>query len=129
MPYPKSSTVDWDNSDYRFASPYPHMEGVVPLSAGQNLKEGSVLGKVTATGEYVLSCRTKENGDLVTDGSEKPSVVLLRDCDATDGDKQPAVYLTGHFLTTFLKLGRGHTFPSVKDALRANNIFYGFPVT
>lgn len=50
---------------------------VVTISAGQNLQAGAVLGKVTASGEYVAY------NNAATDGSEVAAGVLYEAIDAT----------------------------------------------
>lgn len=52
----------------------------VTILSGENLEGGSVLGKVTASGKYVLS-----DADAV-DGSEAAAAVLLNAVDASAGD-------------------------------------------
>lgn len=82
-----------------------------------NLKRGAVLGKVTATGKYILSA------SAAVDGSQVPSVILAEDTDATAGDVVTVGYLTGEFNTAALTFGAGHTAASVKDGLRDLGIF------
>jgi hypothetical protein len=52
----------------------------ITVFAGENLKAGAVLGKVTATGKYV----EYDAGNL--DGSEVAVAVLFDNADATAGD-------------------------------------------
>lgn len=47
------------------------------LESGQNLTRGTVIGRVTATGELKLSVQT------ASDGSEKPVGALAHDVDAS----------------------------------------------
>lgn len=56
---------------------------IITVSAGQNLKAGAVLGKITSgspTGEY------KAYDNAASDGSQAAAGILLDDCDATDAD-------------------------------------------
>lgn len=54
----------------------------VTIVSGQNLKFGTVVGKITASGKY--SAYDDDNGD----GTEAAAGVLVgEDIDATDGDK------------------------------------------
>lgn len=82
-----------------------------------NLSRGAVLGKITATGKYVLSA------SAAVDGSQTPAAILAEDADATDGDKVTVAYLTGEFNTAALTLGAGHTIASITAGLRDQGIF------
>ncbi len=89
----------------------------ITLLSGQNLKRGALLGRVTATGKYVLSL------SAAADGSQTPVAVLAIDCDAsTGGDKVTEAYFRGDFMSNGLILGTGHTLASVKAGLRTLNI-------
>ncbi|OCP07978.1 MULTISPECIES: head decoration protein [unclassified Ensifer] len=99
------------------ASNLPTAMEMVTIAAGQNLPRGAVLGRVTATKEYVLSLAAS------TDGSETPSAILEEAVDASVGaDKGPA-HLSGHFVARNLTFGTGHTAASTKDGLRAFGIY------
>lgn len=52
----------------------------VTIADSVALTIGAVLGKITASGKYILSDPTAE------DGSEDPVAVLIEDADASDGD-------------------------------------------
>lgn len=82
-----------------------------------NLSRGAVLGKITATGKYVLSA------SAAGDGSQTPVAILAEDADATAGDKVTVAYLTGEFNTAALTLGAGHTIASITAGLRDQGIF------
>lgn len=88
----------------------------VTILSGQNIARGAVLGKITASGKYILSL------SAAADGSETPDLILAEDCDATDGDKEALAYARGDFTDIGLTLGTGHTVASVTDALRAKGI-------
>ena len=51
------------------------------LISGQNLKSGTVLGKITASGKYTILAPAG------ADGSQTADAVLLDDVDASGGDK------------------------------------------
>lgn len=89
----------------------------VTLLAGQNLKRGALLGKVTASGKYVLSLAA------AADGSQVPVAILVEDIDASAGDKAALAYTRGDFNAQALALGAGHTLASVKAALANLGIF------
>lgn len=82
-----------------------------------NLKRGALLGRITATGKYVLSLSAS------ADGSEVPRAILAEDADATAADVTTVGYLTGEFNTAAMTFGTGHTAASVKDGLRDLGIF------
>lgn len=63
-------------------------EGGILLS-GQNLAEGAVLGRITASGKLKLANQAS------VDGSQTPFGILLEDCDATSADKACSVLLAG----------------------------------
>jgi hypothetical protein len=57
----------------------------VTILSGQDLKAGTVLGKITASGKYVAY--DSNNGD----GEETAAGILLADCDASDADTPAAI--------------------------------------
>lgn len=118
---PNSYLTETQPNDHRFASQADIVINPVTLAANQVLEAGSVLGRVTATGEYVLSLAA------ASDGSQVPSVVLVSDCDTTVGASVLHVYEAAHLLTTFVKLGAGHTLASVRDQLRLGGIHLSSP--
>ena len=89
----------------------------VVIAAGQQLVRGAVLGRISSTGQYVLS-----EADA-TDGSEVPTAILAQDVDTTGGARTVTVYVAGMFNARRLVLGNGHTVASVKDALRDVGIY------
>lgn len=91
-------------------------EVTIASNAGALLR-GSVLGKVTATGKYVLSASAAE------DGSQTPDCILAKDVDATSGEAVGVAYLSGEFVKDALTLGEGHTVTSILDGLRDKNIY------
>lgn len=90
----------------------------VTIAAGADLKRGSVLGKVTADGKYLLS------DDGSSDGSEVPSAILAQDADAAAADvENVAIFIKGEFNQNVLIFGGAHTADSTKDALRDVGIY------
>ena len=119
---PKSVETQTQNWDFRFASQKDIVINKVTLAENQDLQEGSVLGKVTATGEYVLSVAA------ATDGSQVPSVVLVDNAKTASGETPDVpVYESAHLHTTFLKFGAGHDATTVREALREKGIFISPP--
>ena len=81
------------------------------------LSRGALLGKITATGKYVLSA------SAAADGSQTPVAILAEDVNATSADVTTIAYFSGEFNQTAMTFGAGHTAASVKDALRNLNIY------
>ncbi|WP_311276163.1 head decoration protein [Methylobacterium sp. WCS2018Hpa-22] len=81
------------------------------------LPRGTVLGKVTADREYLKSVAA------ATDGSQTPDAILSEPVDATSGDVEAIVYITGHYNLSALAIGAGHTAASIDDAFRGKSIF------
>ncbi len=90
----------------------------VTIGSGAALTRGAVLGKVTATGKYILSAAG------ASDGSETPVAILAEDTDASGSDvTNVPVYIRGDFNSNALNFGTAHDADSVKDALRDGGIF------
>jgi hypothetical protein len=62
------------------AGAFPRITRVVSVTGGEALSAGAVLGRITATGQYVLS--QVEAGD----GSEVPDAILAEAVDTTSVD-------------------------------------------
>lgn len=90
----------------------PTVSRQITLLSGQNLKRGSVLGKITTGGKYVLSLSAS------SDGSQTPAVILAEDCDASAGDKVTVAYFGGSFDENACVYGTGHTAITAREPLR-----------
>jgi hypothetical protein len=77
-------------------------KGTISSGAGV-LARGTLLGKITATGEYVLSLAA------AADGSQVPDAVLLETVDATAADVDGAIAVAGKLRDPGLTFGAGHT--------------------
>ena len=88
----------------------------VTLDAG-NLVRGSLLGRITTGGKYILSLAA------AVDGSEVPDAILLHDTDASAGDQEVIVAIKGRFAHAGMTFGTGHTAASVDAVLRDKNIY------
>lgn len=88
----------------------------VTLGAG-TLPRGSVLGQITASGNYVLSVKT------AADGSQNPVAVLADAADASGGPVLCGVYLTGELNGNALNFDASWTQATLKPALRPLGIF------
>ena len=110
-----------DQGEYKpcnlIAGEYPRIERIITIASGSALTKGSVLGRVTASGKFILS-----ESDA-TDGSETPDAILAEDVDASAEDKQAVVYFSGEFNENALQLGTGHTLESIRAGLRSKSIF------
>ncbi len=114
MPNPVRTTY---TPDQLSAGDFPIVRDVVTIGADQVLSAGAVLGKVTASGEYVLSLAA------ATDGSEDPVAILDAAIDTTGAAADGLVRLTGQVLGSQLTLGTGHTLVGVKATLRPLSLF------
>ena len=99
------------------AGEFPRITRKVIVGTAANLVAGSVVGKITATGKYILSA------SAAVDGSQTPEAILGEDTDASGGDKEAIVYLSGEFNELALTLGAGHTAASISLGLRNKSIF------
>jgi hypothetical protein len=100
------------------AGNFPASTEEVTLATGQNLKLGSVLGRVTASGQYKLV------NSAADDGSQEPYCVLMEDVNATDSTAVGIAYLTGEFIRTRLIFGGTDTWETHLAAARKNSIFF-----
>lgn len=103
--------------DNLHAGDFPMATETVTILTGNNVLRGSVLGRITASGKYVLST------SAAVDGSQTPRRILLHDTDATAGDKTAPVAVTGEFNERAVVLGAGHTLASIREALSDLSIF------
>ena len=103
--------------DNLLAGDFPMITEEVTILTGNNLKRGTVLGKITASGKCVAVDSTK------SDGSQTPFAVLAEDVDASSADQQGCAYLTGEFNSTSLIFGGTDTVSAHKSALRDLSIF------
>ena len=104
------------NLDGLLIGEHPVTSRQITLLAGQNLARGAVLGKITATGKYILSL------SAAVDGSEVPDAVLAEATDATAADVATPAYFTGGFDESKLVLGTAHTAASIREGLRVKGI-------
>ncbi|ABC29671.1 head decoration protein [Hahella sp. KA22] len=73
------------------------------LASGENRTRGTVVGRVTATGELKMAAAA------AGDGSEVPIGILGFDVDATSGAATCAYYTGGDFDQAALTWGAGYT--------------------
>lgn len=94
------------------AGDFPLAHQTVTIAVGQNLTRGAVVGRVTATGAYVLSA------SAAADGSQTPLGILADDCNATAAARTAPVYFTGEFAAHLLTFGAGHSAATVDAGFR-----------
>lgn len=92
---------------------FPVQTAVATIAAGADLQPGAVLGRVTASGAYVLSAAAASNG------SETPVAILLSAADAAGESAEALILLTGEVDGGRLSFGAGHTSQTVETAFRA----------
>lgn len=81
------------------------------------LKRGTILGMVTASGEYVISKKD------ATDGSEIPCAILVDDVDTTTDAVSGGLYLMGEFNQNRIIFDDTWTTAGLKAAMRPLSIF------
>lgn len=113
-------TMNYDNL---LASDYPAVTDIKTIASGQNLAKGTVLGKITAGGKYAIVDNSK------VDGTEVADCILAEDCDASGGDKQAVVFLSGAFNENALTFGGDDTADDHRATLRDKNIYLKKSVT
>ena len=79
------------NPDQLISGPLQVVTDTGIIAKAGILKRGTILGKVTDSGEYVLSKKG------AADGSEIPCAILADDVDTTDSSVSGGVYLMGEF--------------------------------
>lgn len=89
----------------------------VTVASGNNLVRGTVLGKVTASGNVVAVDSTLANG------AEAPYAILAEDTDATSAAKKAPAYFTGEVNENALTFGGTDTADTHRDACRDIGIF------
>ncbi|HHW8957234.1 head decoration protein [Morganella morganii] len=105
------------NLDQLISGPLQVVTDTGIIAKGGLRKRGTILGVVAATGEYEVSKKD------ATDGSEKPSVILVDDVDTTDGPLPGGLYLMGEFNQNRIIHDESWTAAELKDALRQFFIF------
>lgn len=88
----------------------------VTILSGQVQPRGAVLGRITASGKYVLSLAA------AADGSQTPDMILAEDVDASGGDIEAIAYENATVVSTALTLGAGHSVASIREGLRGKGI-------
>ena len=103
--------------DQLIAGRHAIVTDTVTVLAGQVFPRGAVLGRVTASGKYVLALAA------AADGSQNPAVVAVDNVDATAGDMSAGVYVAGEFNGAAMTLGTGITLAAAAAVLRPLSIY------
>lgn len=103
--------------DNLLAGDYPAVTDIIIILLGQVLARGAVLGKVTASGKYVLCDKA------AVDGSQVPVAILAEAVDATAADVNAEVYLSGAFNEGKLVFAANNSAVDHRAALRDVNIY------
>lgn len=104
--------------DKLLAGDYPLVTDIVTILQGEVRTRGTCLGKITASGKHVIV----DTGGT-DDGRRAPVAILAEDVDATAGDKQAVVYLSGAFNEAAVVFGGTDTAATHRTALRDLNIY------
>ena len=108
--------------DNLIAGEFPIVTERVTIASGADLKRGTILGIVTASGKYAAADST-DTGNTAT-GTATPKAVLLEDATAESADASNVlVALTGEFNSAKLIAKTGSTVAGFKDGLRTVGIF------
>ncbi|MCU7845309.1 MAG: head decoration protein [Candidatus Thiodiazotropha sp. (ex Monitilora ramsayi)] len=110
MPPIASSSVETHSPDNLIAGSAPIVTNDGTLASGQNLARGAVLGRITASGEMVLS----DPGAV--DGSEVPVGILVHAQDASAAAKACQFYVGGEFRSSEMVWHAGYTTDAEKRA-------------
>ncbi|MEL5408775.1 head decoration protein [Serratia nevei] len=103
--------------DQLVSGPLQPVTDSVTIGVSGALKRGTVLGMVTATGAYIPSKKD------ATDGSEKPSAILVDNVDTTTTVQTGGVYLMGEFNQHRLIFDATWTIAELKAQFRPLAIF------
>lgn len=95
--------------------PFTH-RSVTILNPAADLKRGTVLGRITASGKFTTSLAA------AGDGSAVPRAILAYDIPNPAADIVAAVYDQGSFVAEKLIYGTGHTAATVETACIANQV-------
>lgn len=116
-----STSMDYDQL---IAGHKPPAKAVpITLTDGETVVRGSVLGRVTANGKYLLSL------NAATDGSEVARAIAAVAASPSGADETILAYVEGEFNIDELTFGTGQTAANTKDDLMDVNIYLVDPVT
>jgi hypothetical protein len=100
-------------ADVLLVDDYPVQTAPATIASGADLTRGAVLGRITASGKYVLSTTG------ASDGSQTPAAILLTDAAASGADAAALILLSGSVDAAKLSFGASHDADTVETAFRA----------
>lgn len=104
--------------DQLFAGPFQVVSHQITVASGAGvLTRGTVLGRITASGKYIKSVAS------ANDGSQTPVAILADAVDATSADALGGCYLSGEFNGNALVYDASWTVATLQPALRPYSIF------
>ncbi|MBR0649519.1 head decoration protein [Roseomonas terrae] len=95
---------------------YPVITRTVTILAGQTIQRGHLLGRITASGKYIISL------SAASDGSQTPCAIAADNITTGGSDASTGVFEAGEFNEAGVILGTAHTLASVRPALTARGI-------
>ncbi len=104
--------------DRLIAGSFPLVVDVAKIAPSQTLKRGTVLGRITTSGQCVPVDSSK------SDGSESVYAVLAEDIITTDAFSYAEVYFSGEFNKNNLVFGGTDTADKHKDNARKLSMFF-----
>lgn len=117
----RTETYDPDNL---IAGNKPPAKAVpITLTDGEVVVRGSVLGRITATGKYLVSL------NAAVDGSQVARAISAVAASPSGADATILAYVEGEFNQDKLTFGTGQTIANTKDDLLDKNIYIVDPVT
>lgn len=105
------------------AGDYPVRTRKVTIISGQTLVRGAAVGLITASSKWNLSLSAASDGSQVIRG------ILAEDIDASAGDKEAVIYISGDFNEDAITFGTAHTAATARESLRDQNIYLHAPVS
>jgi hypothetical protein len=103
--------------DVLVAGQFPIIRQQVTIPAGAALVRGTVMGRITANGQFTQSLTA------AADGSQNPAAILMEDVAVSGAARTGIVGLTGEFAFQKLILGASHTRTTIEQPLRLLSIF------
>jgi len=104
--------------DMLIAGPQQLVSQPIAVASGQGiLQRGTVLGRVTASGKYIVSLAG------AVDGSQTPVAILADIADATSADALSGAYFSGEFYQRALTFDVSWTIATLTQAMKPYGVF------
>ncbi|MFE8872775.1 head decoration protein [Acetobacter persici] len=114
--YPSASTATFV-PDQLIAGNLKLVTATVTFSSGNTFVRGQVVGRVTATGDYMPCVQT------ATDGSQVPCGIVVDTVDASAAAQTGSIYQMGEFNSNYMTFDASWTLDALTQALRQWSIF------